>query len=56
MKKVAKTENIPLEKEIGINTGLTRINTSSSEFIELVEKITNKNMNRPYPNINDIPN
>jgi len=56
MKKVAKTENIPLEKEIGINTGLTRINTSSGEFIELVEKITNKNMNRPYPNINDIPN
>jgi hypothetical protein len=45
-----------LEKEIVINTGIARINISSNEFKELVEKITNKNMFRPYPNINDIPN
>ena len=55
-KKVLKTENVPLEKEIVINTGIARINISSNKFKELVEKITNKNMFRPYPNINDIPN
>ena len=55
-KKVLKTENVPLKKEIVINTGIVRINISSNEFKELVEKITNKNMFRPYPNINDIPN
>ena len=55
-KKVLKTENVPLEKEIVINTGIARINISSNEFKELVEKITNKNMFRPYPNINDTPN
>ena len=55
-KKVLKTENVPLKKEIIINTGIARINISSNEFKELVEKITNKNMFRPYPNINDIPN
>ena len=55
-KKILKTENVPLEKEIVINTGIARMNISSNEFKELVEKITNKNMFRPYPNINDIPN
>ena len=33
-----------------------RINISSTEFKELVEKITKKNMFKPYPNINVIPN
>ena len=55
-KKVLKTEKVPLKKEIVINTAIARINISSNEFKELVEKITNKNMFRPYPNINDIPN
>ena len=55
-KKVLKTENVPLEKEIVINTAIARINIYSNEFKELVEKITNKNMFRPYPNINDTPN
>jgi len=55
-KKILKTENVPLEKEIVINTGIARIDISSNEFKELVEKITNKNMFRPYPNINDTPN
>ena len=55
-KNILKTENVPLEKEIVINTGIARIDISSNEFKELVEKITNKNMFRPYPNINDIPN
>ena len=55
-KKILKTENVPLEKEIVINTAIAGINIYSNEFKELVEKITNKNMFRPYPNINDIPN
>ena len=55
-KKILKTENVPLEKEVIINTGTARINISSTEFKELVEKITKKNILRPYPNINAIPN
>ena len=55
-KKVLKTENVTIKKEAAINTEITRINTSSTEFKELVEKITKKNMFRSYPNINDIPN
>ena len=55
-KKLLKTKNVPLDKEIIINNGISRINISSTEFDELIEKITKKNMFRPYPNINDIPN
>ena len=52
-KKILKTENVPLEKEIVINTAIARINIYYNEFKELVEKITNKNIFRPYQNIND---
>ena len=55
-KKILKTENVPLEKEVIINTGTARIKISSTEFKELIEKITKKNMFKPYPNINAIPN
>ena len=55
-KKILKTENVPLEKEVIINTGTARINISSTKFKELIEKITKKNMFKPYPNINAIPN
>ena len=55
-KKILKTENVPLEKEVIINTDTARINISSTEFKELVEKITKKNIFKPYPNINSIPN
>ena len=55
-KKILKTENVPLKKEVIINTGTARINISSTQFKELVEKITKKNMFKPYPNINTIPN
>ena len=56
IKKVLKTENVPLKKEIEINTSIAKINISSTEFNDLIEKITKKNMFRPYPNINDMPN
>ena len=55
-KKMQKTENIPIEKEIIINAGIVKINTTSTEFNELLKKITKKNMLRSYPNINAIPN
>ena len=55
-KKVPKNEKAPLEKEVVINTGIAKIEISSTEFKKLVEKITRKNMFRSYPNINDIPN
>ena len=55
-KKIPKTENVPLEKEVLINTGIARNGISSTEFKKLVEKITKKNMFRSYPSINDIPN
>jgi len=55
-KKVLKTEKVPLEREVVINTGIAKIDISSTEFKKLVEKITKKNMFRSYPNINDIPN
>ena len=54
-KKLAKTENVPSEKEVVINTGIAKIDISSTEFKMLVEKITKKNMFRSYPDINDIP-
>ena len=55
-KKAPKSKNVPLDKEIITNTDVTRINIASTEFNELVENITKKNLFRPYPNINDIPN
>ena len=54
-KKVIKTENVPSKKEVIINTGIAKIDISSTEFKKLLEKITKKNMFRSYPNINDIP-
>ena len=54
-KKVIKTENVPSKKEVIINTGIAKIDISSTEFKKLVEKITKKNMFRSYPDINDIP-
>ena len=51
-KKILKTEN----KKIVINTGISSISISSTEFEKLVERITKKNMFKTYPNINDIPN
>ena len=38
-----KTENIPIEKEIIIYAGIVKINTTSTEFNELLNKITKKN-------------
>ena len=54
--KNLKTDNKSSEKKVVMNTGLATIDLSSFEFKKLVEKIKKKNMSRPFPNINDIPN
>ena len=47
-KKIVKTDTYSSQKKIALN--------KNSEFNELVEKIIKKNMNKSYPNINDMPN
>ena len=54
--KNLKTDNKFSEKKVVMNIGLATIDLSSLEFKKLVEKIKNRNMSRPFPNINDIPN
>ena len=49
-------KNITKKKTFNTESASLEQNESFSEFNELVEKITKKNMSRPYPNINDIPN
>ena len=59
-KKVLKQASLDEKNVIKKNTATTKkiipIKAYSSEFHELVEKISKKNMFRSYPNINDIPN
>ena len=58
-KKLAKKE-LDREKKIKKNTptnsSVIKINDSNEDFSTLREKVTNRNMFRPFPNINDIPN
>ena len=54
--KNLKTDNKSSEKKVVMNIGIATIDLSSFEFKKLVEKIKKKNMSRPFPNINDIPN
>ena len=54
--KNLKTDNKSPEKKVVMNIGIAAIDFSSLEFKKLVEKIKKKNMSRPFPNINDIPN
>ena len=42
--------------KIILNTKIEKISSSSSEFDDLVKNIIKKNIFKPYPNINDIPN
>ena len=62
-KKIERDEVITIEKEtktskqsVNINAGKESLTTISTNFRKLVEKITKKNIFRPYPDINDIPN
>ena len=44
------------KQKVLIDTGFANIEIEATKFKELVEKITKKNLFRPYPDINDIPN
>ena len=54
LKKVVKSDSN--ENEILINTKIGTLNFSKDDFDDLVKKIVNINKNKPYPNLNDMPN
>jgi len=56
-KKIAINKKNIKQKEVIRDANITKIDVSSNNvFKKIIEKITKKNMFRPYPNINDIPN
>ena len=55
-KKIVKNKNKQPEKNIKLDAGIENIKIESNKFKEFIEKITEKNALKPYPNINDIPN
>ncbi len=55
-KKIIKKDKEGSKKKVLIDTGIVNIEIEATKFNELVEKITKKNLFRPYPDINDIPN
>jgi len=54
LKKVVKSDSN--ENEILISTKIGTLNFSKDDFDDLVKKIVNINKNKPYPNLNDMPN
>ena len=50
-----KNKIIEKEKKVVKKIDIDKSNLSSNNFNKIVEKITNKNIFRPYPDINDIP-
>ena len=55
-KKFIKKKKTSLKTKTDADTIILTINTSSNKFEDIVEKINKKNMFKPYPDINDIPN
>ena len=55
-KKFIKKEKTSLKTKTDTDTIILTSNTSSNKIKDLVEKINKKNMFKPYPDINDIPN
>ena len=55
-KKFIKKEKTALKTKTDTDTIILTNNTSSNKIKDLVEKINKKNMFKPYPDINDIPN
>ena len=54
--RIIKKEKKKSKQSANINPGIERATTISTNFKKLVEKIKSKNIFRPYPDINDIPN
>ena len=55
-KKIIKKGRETSKQKVLIDTGFANIEIEANKFKELVEKIIKKNLFRPYPDINDIPN
>ena len=55
-KKIVKKRNKIPKKSVELDANIRKVKIDLNKFSELVEKITEKNSLRPYPNINDIPN
>jgi len=44
------------DKKLIISSGMAKIEIGSNTLDKIIEKVRSKNMFRPYPDINDIPN
>ena len=52
----AKKQKNKINKNVKLSSKIDSIESDSSKFSDLVNKIIKKNSLRPYPDINDIPN
>ena len=55
-KKIIKKDKKVSKKITSVDTDLERTSIASTNFQKIVKEINKKNIFRPYPNINDIPN
>ena len=55
-RKIVVNQKKQLKKSIELNASTENIKIEPSKFSELIKKITKKNILRPYPDINDVPN
>ena len=55
-KKVTQKENVEIKKVAEMDVSDKNIKINLNKFSEIVEKVTNRNNLRPFPDINDIPN
>ena len=54
--KKAKKQKKKIKDDVVLDAKIDKNENAFSEFNDLVDKITKKNILRPFPNINDIPN
>ena len=54
--KILRTKKESNNKKTITKSKVAMNNISSGDFGKIVDKITNQNKTKPYPNINDIPN
>ena len=55
-KKIVKKQKRRLKENVELNADIVNTEIKLSKFSELVEQIKKKNVFKPYPDINDIPN
>ena len=55
-KFLIKNKKKDSDSKITLNKGISNTRISSDEFDNILEKITKRNKNKPFPDINKIPN